>query len=375
MAGFCYKESMQKKIRVGLVFGGQSVEHEVSIVSARNILNALSSDLYEVVLIGIDKQGQWHLPERHIFQLENAAALLADQQESSSRSVAIALQRKEQFVALASRSGLPPLDVVFPVLHGSNGEDGTVQGLLQLAGIPFVGSGVLASALCMDKDVMKRVCEHSGIRVAKWLSFRSREIDKISYEEIRQTLGEIVFVKPANAGSSVGVSKVRNSEQLDAAVREAFAFDKKIVIEEYVKGREIECSVLGNEEPIASIPGEIVPTHEFYSYAAKYLDDSGAELKVPADLESSVVERVRSVAVQAYQLLECEGMARVDFFLSETGELVLNEINTIPGFTNISMYPKLWEATGISYSQLLEKLIGFALERHHREKQIRKVYG
>jgi D-alanine-D-alanine ligase len=265
---------------------------------------------------------------------------------------------------------LGAIDVVFPVLHGPFGEDGTVQGLFKLANIPFVGAGVLGSAIGMDKDVMKRLLRDAKIPIAKFLVFERPDQNTISFTKVRKALGLPVFVKPANLGSSVGISKVNKKNQFADAVRLAFRYDNKIIIEEGIDGREIECSVLGNEKPVASLPGEIVVQHDFYSYHAKYLDDQGARLEIPARLPKNIVKKIQQTAVQAYRVLCCEGMARVDFFLRPNGQVLVNEINTIPGFTKISMYPKMWDASGLSYSRLIDRLITLALERARKEKQL-----
>jgi len=271
----------------------------------------------------------------------------------------------------------PKLDVVFPILHGPFGEDGTIQGLLKLADVPFVGAGVLGSAVGMDKDVMKRLLRDAGIPIGKFLTFRSHE-PLPAFAETKAALGCPVFVKPANMGSSVGISKAHDESEFSAAVREAFQYDVKIVIEEYIKGREIECAVLGNENPIASVPGEVIPTHEFYSYEAKYLDENGAALEIPAKLDAAAQKRIQELSVKAFQTLCCEGLARIDFFLKENGEILLNEINTMPGFTKISMYPKLWEASGsagIGYTELISRLIELAIEKFEKEKGLKITYA
>jgi D-alanine-D-alanine ligase len=265
------------------------------------------------------------------------------------------------------------LDVVFPVLHGPFGEDGTVQGLLKLANIAFVGAGVLGSAVGMDKDVMKRLLRDAGIPIARFIVVNGHSSEKISFDYAREQLGLPVFVKPANLGSSVGIHKVKNREEFEQAVDDAFNYDNKILIEECIHGREIECSVLGNANAIASVPGEILPRHEFYSYEAKYLDENGAVLEVPAKLTPAISERIRELAIKVFSVLCCEGMARVDFFLRDGEDLIVNEINTIPGFTRISMYPKLWEASGISYSELIGRLIQLAIERFDREKRLKPI--
>ena len=281
----------------------------------------------------------------------------------------------EQLVALSGEQRPGSLDVIFPVLHGPFGEDGTVQGLLKLANIAFVGAGVLGSAIGMDKDVMKRLLRDAGIPIARFLVVNRYSPKEISFDDARNQLGVPLFIKPANFGSSVGIHKVKDREGFERAVCDALNYDNKILIEECIRGREIECSVLGNENPIASVPGEILPRHEFYSYEAKYLDENGALLEIPAKLSPAISERIRQLAIKTFSLLCCEGMARVDFFLRNDEEIIVNEINTIPGFTRISMYPKLWEATGISYGELIDKLIELAIEWFEREKRLKTDRG
>ena len=352
-----------RKIRVGIVFGGKSCEHEVSILSAKSVVEALDKEKYEAVLIHIDKGGAWHLRE-------------ALEDFSDQKSVAIVPKKeRSDLIHLASlSSSAPPIEVIFPVLHGSFGEDGSIQGLFKMVDIPFVGAGILGSAIGMDKDVMKRLLRDSGIPIGQFFVIQNYKRDSYSYEYCERTVGVPFFVKPANAGSSVGVSKVYNRDEFVTALREAFLYDKKVLVEEFIEGREIECSVLGNENPIASLPGEIIPQHEFYSYEAKYLDEKGALLQIPAVLEEEMVTKVQQMAIDAFQVLCSEGMARVDFFLTKQGELFVNEINTLPGFTQISMYPKLWQATGLSYSELLDQLIQLALKRAEAEKSIQTTY-
>ena len=364
---------MKKKLRVAILFGGKSAEHEISLISARNIVEAMDHNKYEVVAIGIDKQGRWHVDEGarllhgntqskvEFSDAKNAAAVLpGDTATPMVRSTG---------AGLGGLGSLGPIDVVFPILHGPFGEDGTVQGLLKLANVPFVGAGVLGSAVGMDKDVMKRLLRDAKVPIGKFLAFNRS--DKIGFARVKKTLGMPLFVKPANLGSSVGISKVGKPAQFATAVKEAFRYDNKIIIEEFIEGREIECSVLGNDRPIASLPGEIIVNREFYSYDAKYIDDNGARLEIPANLPKAVIKKVRAIALQAYRALCCEGMARVDFFVRANGQVLVNEINTIPGFTKISMYPKMWEASGISYSKLIDRLIQLALQRHRAEKRLR----
>jgi D-alanine-D-alanine ligase len=362
---------MAKKIRVGILFGGRSAEHEVSLQSAKNIIDAIDTNKYEVVPIGINKKGQWHLNEQRQFLLPAVESGLPELPEKGENLALVPGKEDEQLVALSGQQRLGPLDVIFPVLHGPFGEDGTVQGLLKLANVAFVGAGVLGSAVGMDKDVMKRLLRDAGIPVARFIAANRYSSKQIGFDEVRARLGVPLFVKPANLGSSVGISRVNDLEEFERAVREAFHYDHKILIEECIKGREIECSVLGNDNPIASVPGEILPRHEFYSYEAKYLDENGAALEIPAKLPSETSERIRQLAIKTFTVLCCEGMARVDFFLRNGEEIIVNEINTIPGFTRISMYPKLWEATGITYSELIDRLIQLALERFQCEQRLK----
>jgi len=349
------------KQRVGILFGGKSVEHEVSIQSARNVYEAIDKSKFDVVLIGIDKAGRWQ------------AADMARLQAATSPTAELAAGASDGALAFVPGEA-PPYDVVIPLLHGTYGEDGTVQGLLKLANIPFVGAGVLGSAVGMDKDVAKRLLRDAGIPVARFVTLTPRTAGAASFETLAAEFGAPFFVKPANSGSSVGVSKVRNAAEWAAARAEALRYDGKLLVEEFIRGREVEVAVLGNDDPQASVAGEIAPRHEFYSYAAKYLDEHGAALRIPAALAPEVAERVRSLAVRTFLALECAGMARVDFFVTEAGGIYVNEINTIPGFTKISMYPKLWEATGVTYAQLIERLIELALERHRAEQRIETTF-
>ena len=370
--------TMAKKTRVGVLFGGKSAEHEVSLQSAKNVVEAIDREKYEVVLIGIDKQGQWFLSDAEQLLLEaDPGALPALTRGRAEDGVALVPKDAGagHLVRMADQGALEPVDPIFPVLHGPLGEDGTVQGLLKLADVPFVGASVLGSAVAMDKDVMKRLFRDGGIPTPDFIAVERLQATDLDFGQVEKRLGLPMFVKPANLGSSVGVSRVNRREEFQPAVADALQYDRKILIEAFVEGREIEVSVLGNEDPIASVPGEIVPQHEFYSYEAKYLDENGALLQIPAELPDDVVRKVQDLAVRAYQVLCCEGMARVDMFLRGEDEVVLNEINTIPGFTRISMYPKLWAASGISYTELIDRLIQLALERHKEESGLRTSYS
>ena len=363
---------MNRKIRVGIIFGGKSAEHEVSLQSAKNVIEAIDKDKYEPVLIGIDKKGRWLLSASSKFLLNSSDPKLIKLNDELSQSVALIPESEGKIENLDTHQSNQSIDVAFPILHGPFGEDGTIQGLLKLANIPFVGAGVLGSAIGMDKDVAKRLLRDAGIPVAKFLSVGEKEIPL--YGEIVKNLGTPFFVKPANLGSSVGVSKVKSEEDFREAIREAFNYDKKVLIEENVEGREIECAVLGNDSPIASVPGEVISSHEFYSYEAKYIDEHGAVIEIPAKLPDEIAKRVQSLAIKTFKILACEGLGRVDCFLKKNGEVTVNEINTIPGFTSISMYPKLWEASGISYADLIDRLIQLALERFRKEQELKTSY-
>jgi D-alanine-D-alanine ligase len=372
----------RKKIRVGVIFGGRSGEHEVSLVSAQSVMDAIDKEKYEVVPIGITKAGQWIAsgdPMRALkagdAQASRPAALLGD---PSHRGLMRLDEDTEQAIE-ATR--LTELDVVFPVLHGPYGEDGTVQGLLELAGIPYVGAGVIGSALGMDKAIFKDVMRARGLPIVKHLLLKRKQWDANSEgvaNWIEAVLDYPVFTKPANLGSSVGISKCDDRDELRAGLAEAARYDRKLIVEEAVpEAREIEVSVLGNDDPIASVPGEIIPSREFYSYEAKYFDEGedASKLLIPAPLSPEMTEQVRQLAVEVYQAIDCAGMARADFLLSgETGRLYVNEVNTIPGFTAISMYPKLWEATGISYPELIDWLIELAVERHEDKERSETSY-
>jgi len=367
----------ERKLRVAVVFGGRSAEHEISILSARFIVESLNREKFDPVLIGIDKSGRWHLQEEALL-LGSARDPRLVKLNQAMPDVALAahpLPSGEAALAIEG-SGQAAIDVVFPVLHGPMGEDGSVQGLLELAGVPYVGSGVLGSAVGMDKDVMKRLLEQAEIPIVRHVTVRHAAWRKGNEEIIAQCeeLGSPVFVKPANLGSSVGVRRAKTRDELVAAIDHAFEFDTKAIIEEAVGGvREIECAVLGDEDPIASIPGEIVVGHEdgFYSYAAKYIDEHGAKIRIPAELTAAQASSVQLLALQTFRALEGSGLARVDFFLSQDGRLFVNEINTLPGFTAISMYPKLWEASGIPARDLVERLIEIAMARGKRRSQLR----
>lgn len=363
---------MEKKIRVGIIFGGKSAEHEVSLQSARNVIEAIDKKKYEPVLIGIDKTGQWFLQDRSHFLLHGDDPKLIRLNDEHRQSTALVPQSEGKMLLIDAGESDKFIDVAFPLVHGTFGEDGTLQGLLKLADIPFVGASVLGSAVGMDKDVMKRLLRDAGIPVSKFLVVKEKEMP--SYTDVVATVGTPCFVKPANAGSSVGVSKVKNEEDFFTAIEEAFRYDRKILIEEYIQGREIECAVLGNDDPIASVPGEIIPQKEFYSYEAKYIDVDGAAVEIPAKLSGESIKKIQAMAIRTFEALSCEGLGRVDFFLKENGDVYVNEINTLPGFTSISMYPKLWAESGIAYPDLIDRLIELAFERFETEQKLTTSY-
>ena len=354
-----------KRLRVGVIFGGRSGEHEVSLASAASVIRALDPEKYEAVPIGIGKDGRWFIGTPAQKMLPDVLRQGHRVMLSADPSVGALLPMEER------AAGSQRVDVIFPVLHGTFGEDGTVQGLLDLAGLPYVGSGVIGSAVGMDKDMAKRLFLQAGLPTGDFLAVLRSQWEK-GRERILKAVAKKfrfpVFVKPATLGSSVGMTKVHKREELEAALDLAAEFASKILVERNIRGREIEVSVLGNDEPEASIPGEIIPHREFYEYTAKYLEE-GTRLEIPAKLSKMQVRRFQEYAVRAFRCLECRGMARVDFFLEKpSGRIYLNEINTIPGFTSISMYPKLWEASGIPYRDLIDRLIQLALAEN-REKQ------
>lgn len=365
----------RKKLNVAVIMGGKSAEHEVSLQSAKNIIATLDKKKYNVIPIGIDKRGAWHMIDSENYFLH----------ENDPKNIAMSNERHEVIVKTDdTKTALLPLsdvdkkkriDVVFPVIHGTYGEDGTLQGLLEMMDVAYVGPDVAGSAIGMDKDIAKRLLRDAGIAVAPFITLHTH--DKIpSFAHIKRTFGTPFFVKPANAGSSVGISQVNNIKGYTEALKDAFCYDTKILIEKAIIGRELECAVLGNENPRASTIGEVVPTgHDFYSYEAKYIDENGASIEIPAKLPSITLKKLQKTACHAFQTLACEGMARVDFFLTKSGKIYINEINTIPGFTKISMYPKLWEVSDLPYAKLLDELIRLAIARHKRKKKLKITFS
>lgn len=360
------------KKRVAILFGGRSAEHEISVLSAKNVAAALDLSKFELVLIGISKQGTWYqFPDTSVFQ--NIKSLSDNKLPAQADPVClICMKGQPQIFSLESKK-TSNVDVAFPVLHGTFGEDGCIQGLFKMANLPFVGCGVLGSAAGMDKEVMKRLLKEAQIPNARYEVIYSHAPQ--SFENLSKSLGLPFFIKPANAGSSVGVHKIKTKSDFETKLKDAFLYDHKILAEEFVEGREIEVSVMGlNHNPKASVAGEVTPTHEFYSYEAKYLDENGAKLQIPAQVSSKELESIQKIACKAFQVLGCDGLSRVDFFLKKSGEALLNEINTIPGFTKISMYPKMWEASGLKYQDLITQLIDLGTQKFQSEQALLTNY-
>jgi D-alanine-D-alanine ligase len=378
---------MGDKLRVGVIFGGRSGEHEVSIASAASVLNALNAEKYEVVPIGITHEGHWLAgvdpqPLLSGARMEDAltsgqATAVAMTGDPTSRGL-VPVESPDDDPESGGQHPQRPLDIVIPVLHGTYGEDGTMQGLLEMAGVPYAGCGVLGAALGMDKDTAKMVFRAAGLPIVDWLTIRRVEFER-DPDAVCARIGErfpgAVFVKPANMGSSVGVGKAHDATELPGVITQALKYDHKAIVEPAVNCRELECGVLGNDEPIASVVGEVVPSNEFYDYNAKYIDNA-SRLYIPAEIPTETAESLRQLAVKAFLALGLSGLARVDFFLDkDSGQVFLNEVNTMPGFTQISMYPKLWEASGIPYPQLLDRLIQLGLERHAEKQRNRTSYS
>lgn len=354
-----------ERIKILLIYGGSSAEHDVSVLSARNIYKSLNEKKYQTTLIKISKEGKWFLVNENIlYSSENG-----NSKGQKNNGVEVSIDFNNKAVRVTDESAkIIEFDVVFPVLHGPYGEDGSIQGLLRLLGIPFVGSGVLGSAIGMDKDIMKKLLRDAGLPIGNFSVLYKNDTrdQKNTFSTLKKKLGLPLFIKPANLGSSVGISVVNNEDEFEAATKKAFAYDKKIIVEEFIEGREIECSVLGNETPVSSLPGEICTdkmAHKFYSYEAKYLNEKGVSLIAPAKISEDKIKHIQDMAVKVFKVLNCEGLGRVDFFLCDDGSLYVNEINTMPGFTSVSMYPKLWEVSGVSNEELVDRLIGLAIEK------------
>ncbi len=360
------------KIRVAILFGGRSTEHEISLLSARNIIRALPKEKYEPVLIGIDKKGKWHYHKDALSLFEGDNPIQIGIKDLSTPVLFSQNTDDHELLSKDSGRSIGKIDVIFPILHGTFGEDGAIQGLAKLANLPCVGPGILGSAIGMDKELMKRLLRDAGIESARFVTARPFNKDQYPYEKVSLALGNELFIKPVNLGSSVGISHVTNKEEYDKALDHAFLFDRKVLIEEKIVGRELECAVLGNDFPEVSVVGEIIPKNKWYSYEAKYLEADGAVLDIPANISNEDSERVRALSILVYQVLECSGMARIDFFMTPDKRLLVNEINTLPGFTNISMYPALWHYSGLSNEALVDKLITLAIASHTQFESLKK---
>ncbi len=360
---------MKKKIAI--VFGGKSAEHEVSINSARNICNALDKNKFDILYIGVSKQGSWYqFPNAEVFTNFKA---LNDSELHEVDSITLISHHGKPFIYSFKTHERRAIDCAFPIIHGTMGEDGTLQGLFRIINLPFVGCGVLSASVGMDKEYMKRLMTESGINNSAYVVLKKSETN--DYERIVQKIGTPFFIKPANAGSSVGVHKVKSAEDFGPKLKDAFQYDHKVIAEEFIDGKEVECSVMGlNQNPKASLPGELIVKHEFYSYEAKYLDANGAEIVIPAKLADSETKSLQELAIKTFKSLNCDGLTRVDFFIRKDGKIFVNEINTLPGFTQISMYPKMWEASGLKYSDLITELVNLAFEKHQLDNQIKMTF-
>lgn len=356
---------MSNKIRIAVLFGGKSVEHKISLKSAKNIIDHLDQEKFDPVLIGIDPRGSWFY--------------LKEYKTDVTRGNPLALklnQKEDPFYIISSHQSIGKIDVVFPILHGTDGEDGSIQGLLRSINIPFVGSGVLGSSIAFDKLISKKLLLQANIPSARYMAISITERDQIQFEDVQAQLGLPFFIKPIASGSSVGVFKIKEKDHFERALTDAFQYDNTLLVEEFIEGREIECAVMGNNPVETSLPGEIriVGNHDFYSFDAKYVDDTGAELDMPAKLPEDAIKKIQELAKRAYKALSCEDYSRVDMFLKKNGDILINEVNTIPGFTHISMFPQLWTFAGMTYTQLITKLVSFALERHRQFIRIKRDF-
>ena len=351
---------MKEKQSIAILYGGKSVEHEISIRSAKNVVSHIDKNAFSIVLLGIDKNGSWFLNNTIDDKINNGHAVSIKLDALSPR-----------LIDLVSESTIE-IDVVFPVLHGTDGEDGSVQGLFKSMNLPVLGSGVLGSAISMDKIISKKILKESGIPVASYLEFSKEQKDKIRFDEVIKTVGLPFMIKSAALGSSVGISKIKTETDFSVALEDSFKYGDKVIIEQFVKGRELECAVMGNEHPTASLPCEIVlvKDYDFYTYEAKYLDEGAVRIDLPAKLSESITAEIRRISVEAYKALRCDDFARVDLFLTDDGQILINEINTIPGFTNASMFPMMWQNMGLPYTDLISELIALCLKRHQLANQL-----
>lgn len=366
---------MQNKLKVAVLYGGQSAEHDISIMSAKNIILALEKEKYDVLPIGIDKSGKMYLQKRYVFEqlpsVEPGPTLCA---HLDNQVVFMPGTGHGLLVNPMKKEIAHTVDVVFPVLHGPYGEDGSIQGTLKFANIPFVGSDVLSSAICMDKDVTKRLLRDAKIPITPFITLYKEELDHLDLDKIIKTLNLPCFVKPANLGSSIGIHKVKKREELLSAIEYAFEYDNKVIVETFIRGREIECGVLGQRDDLmTTLPGEIILQDDYYTYEAKYFSEKGADVIAVAALDKPIQEKIQQISKKVFKVLGCKGMARIDFFVSAKDEIYVNEVNTIPGFTQISQYPKMWAAAGLSYSALLDKLIDLAMLSFDESKSLKMV--
>lgn len=349
---------MNKKLTVAILYGGKSVEHEISIRSAKNVVSHIDNNLFSLVLLGISKKGSWYL----VKSIEEEITL--------GTPVSIKLDASNPYIIENHSGSTIKIDVVFPILHGTDGEDGSIQGLFTSLNLPVVGSGVLGSAISMDKIISKKILIECGVPVATYLEFDKANKDTINYEEIIAKIGLPFMIKSAALGSSVGISMIKSQEDFIRSLEESFKYGDKVIVEQFIKGRELECAVMGNEQPKATIPGEIImiKNYDFYTYEAKYLDEQAIEIRLPAELDKSKIEEVRKVSIMAYRALRCEDYARVDLFITEQGKIIVNEINTIPGFTSASMFPMMWQSMGLSFKDMISELINLCLSRYEASK-------
>lgn len=365
---------MSKKINVCLIFGGRSGEHQVSLVSAWNIFHGLDRKKYKVSLIGISQDGSWHFGNDESLWSNHENIEKISLNTKMKKVTAVQRKAGASLVDLKNGKKIAAVDVFFPITHGTFGEDGCLQGLFEMIDVAYVGPGVLGSSIGMDKEISKRILRDSGFFVAKFYAIKKYEMSPNIIERAIRDLKFPIFVKPARLGSSVGISKAINKKDLLVAISEAFQYDTKIILEEAIVGREIECAILGNDQPLASIPGEIELLQGFYSYSAKYVDTDSSRPIVKAELSKSISKKIMKMAVNIFKTLECEGMSRIDFFLTSKGKVYVNEINTLPGFTNVSMYPKMLEQTGVAYSGLLDRLIALAMERKEEQSKLKRIF-
>lgn len=364
---------MGRKLRLSVLCGGQSTEHEISVLSAKNIIAALNPNRYNIVVIYITHDNHWYLIENYKLFIEKDPKTLLQSEQIEPITVAMG-DSQHPWQSLNNLSQRYAVDCVFPVLHGTFGEDGVPQGLFDLLGLPYVGADVQSSAMCIEKDATKQLLRGAGLPTVDWVTVHPTDSLSGLYQKIADELGKNLFIKPVSLGSSVCTTPVDDQSKFEIAVAQAFRYDKRVLVEPRIYGREIECSVLGNREPQASLPGEIISHHDYYSYDAKYIDPKGASTQTPARLPANVTEHIRQIAVEAFKVMHCSGMARVDFFVVDDKDVFVNELNTIPGFTDISMYPTMWQASGLSYRDLLDKLIKLALERHRYQQSLIRLY-